>query len=495
MLYMRMILIMIVSLYTSRILLEALGVRDLGIYSIIAGVIILFGFIQNVTTLGTQRFLSVGLGKEDFSWTNKAFNTSIIVHILIALVVFILGETIGLWFVNTHLSIPADRIDDVTWVFQFALFALLVQLLQTPYVAAMIACEKMDVYAKIGIIDALQRWFVVFILTQFDFADKLKSYSVFVFLGFLFVFFCYFIFSIKKFEICQLNLKIDKEMLSEMFSFSSWTLLGSLSVVALSQGIAILVNIVSGVIANASLGLSEQVLMAINRLTGNFQTAFNPQIIKSYVAGNTLYLHSLLSQSSKLSFALVLLAVTPLYVDTHYILYLWLDNVPQYLDSLVKVICIYILIDCLSGPFVTVIYAVGNLKRYQLTISLVMLINLMLAAILVYIKAPLYMVVMSRVSCVLILLLYRFHVVGRLINFGLREYLLKIVLRLIFVGGGAFAIVSFINKYLREDIIGLLCLIVLSTCIISFLFYFIAFTKSERAFCKEKAKFIWLKLF
>ncbi|MCP6629044.1 hypothetical protein NL507_27980, partial [Klebsiella pneumoniae] len=158
--------------------------------------------------------------------------------------------------------------------------------------------------------------------------------------------------------------------------------------------------------------------MAINRLTGNFQTAFNPQIIKSYVAGNTLYLHSLLSQSSKLSFALLLLAVTPLYVDTHYILYLWLDNVPQYLDSLVKVICIYILIDCLSGPFVTVIYAVGNLKRYQLTISLVMLINLMLAAILVYIKAPLYMVVMSRVSCVLILLLYRFHVVGRLINFG-----------------------------------------------------------------------------
>jgi hypothetical protein len=119
----------------------------------------------------------------------------------------------------------------------------------------------------------------------------------------------------------------------------------------------------------------------------------------------------------------------------------------------------------------------------------------MLAAILVYIKAPLYMVVMSRVSCVLILLLYRFHVVGRLINFGLREYLLKIVLRLIFVGGGAFAIVSFINKYLREDIIGLLCLIVLSTCIISFLFYFIALTKSERAFCKEKAKFIWLKLF
>ncbi|HBQ0422674.1 TPA: hypothetical protein L7I76_005085, partial [Klebsiella aerogenes] len=164
MLYMRMILIMIVSLYTSRILLEALGVADLGVYSIIAGVIILFGFIQNVTTLGTQRFLSVGLGKNDWLWTNTAFNTSIIVHIIISVVVFILGETVGLWFVNNHLSIPADRLNDVTWVFQLSLFSLIVQLMQTPYVAAMIACEKMDLYAKIGIFDAFQRWFVVFIL-------------------------------------------------------------------------------------------------------------------------------------------------------------------------------------------------------------------------------------------------------------------------------------------------------------------------------------------
>ena len=170
MLYMRMIVIMVVSLYTSRVLLEALGVEDLGIYSIIAGVIILFGFIQNVTTLGTQRFLSVGLGKGDYIWTNKAFNTSIIVHVIISLIILTLGETIGVWFVNSQLNIPESRINDINWVFQFSLFALIVQLLQTPYTAAMIACERMELYARIGIADAFQRWFVVFLLTQFEFS-------------------------------------------------------------------------------------------------------------------------------------------------------------------------------------------------------------------------------------------------------------------------------------------------------------------------------------
>lgn len=495
MLYMRMILIMIVSLYTSRILLEALGVADLGVYSIIAGVIILFGFIQNVTTLGTQRFLSVGLGKNDWLWTNTAFNTSIIVHIIISVVVFILGETVGLWFVNNHLSIPADRLNDVTWVFQLSLFSLIVQLMQTPYVAAMIACEKMDLYAKIGIFDAFQRWFVVFILTQYTFPDKLKAYSLFVFIGFFLVFLCYFLFSVRKFDICKLNLKINKEMLSEMFSFSGWTLLGSLSVVSLSQGIAILVNMVSGVVANASLGLSEQVLLAINRLTGNFQTAFNPQIIKSYVSGNTAYLHNLLSQSSKLSFALVLLAVTPLFVDTEFILGLWLGQVPDYLASLVKVICIYILIDCLSGPFVTVIYAVGNLRQYQLVISAIMIANLLFAAVLVYINVPLYLVVMSRVSCVLILLMYRFWVVGRIINFGIKEYLLKTILRLVIVGCASIFLTIQINTILEKSIVGLLLLVMISSFIVIVLFFIVAFTGSERKFCKDKVRLVWHKIF
>ncbi|WP_188473698.1 MATE family efflux transporter [Hafnia psychrotolerans] len=495
MLYSRMIMIMVVSLYTSRILLHALGVEDLGVYSIIAGVIVLFGFIQNVTTLATQRFLSMGLGKNDISWTNKAFNTSILVHVAIALFIFLAGETIGLWFVNTHLSIPPDRIQDVSWVFQFSLLALMVQIIQTPYIASIIACERMEVYAKIGILDAFQRWFIVFLLTYFDFSDKLKAYGVLVLCGYLFIFLCYFTFCVKKFDICKLNLKIEKKILKEMFSFSSWTLMGSMSVVALSQGIAILVNIFFGVIANASLGLSDQVLAAINRVTGNFQTAFNPQIIKSYAAGDLEYLKKLIGQSSKLSFALVLLAVVPLFADTQFILSVWLGTVPEYLVSLVRVVTLYVLIDCISGPFVTAIYAVGKLKRYQITISVIILLNLALAFLLVYSHCPLYVVVMARVSSTVFLLAYRLNMLGYLISFNVKEYVFNILSRLIFVSLLSFVSIYYANMFLPESFVGLFVLLLISSFTIIFLFYIIVLSNDEKTFCKQKTNFLYKKFF
>lgn len=488
MLYSRMIMIMVVSLYTSRILLHALGVKDLGVYSIIAGVIILFGFIQNVTTLATQRFLSMGLGKNDIAWTNKAFNTSIIVHVGIAVIIFLCGETIGLWFVNTHLSIPQDRVNDVSWIFQFSLIALMMQILQTPYIASIIACEKMEVYAQIGILDAFQRWFIVFLLTYIDFSDKLKAYSVLVLLGYIFIFLCYYLFCLRKINICKLNLKVDRKILGEMFSFSSWTLIGSMSVVALSQGIAILVNIFFGVIANASLGLSDQVLAAINRVTGNFQTAFNPQIIKSYAAGDLQYLHKLISQSSKLSFALVLLAVVPLFADTHFILSVWLGNIPEYLISLVRVVTLYVLIDCISGPFVTVVYAVGKLKRYQITISIIILFNLALAFILVYFNSPLYVVVMARLSSTAILLAYRLGIVGNIINFNVKDFLIKVLFRLFITSLVSFSFVYYINKMLPNDFFGLFLLLLISSTAITFLFYIIVLSGDEKNFCRAQSK-------
>ncbi|HDS9332273.1 TPA: hypothetical protein QH834_005413, partial [Klebsiella pneumoniae subsp. pneumoniae] len=289
-------------------------------------------------------------------------------------------------------------------------------------------------------------------------------------------------------------LKIDKTIMVSMFSFSSWTLLGSLSVVALSQGIAILVNIFFGVIANASLGLSDQVLAAITRVTGNFQTAFNPQIIKSYASGNFEYLKKLISQSSKLSYFLVLLAVVPLYVDAGFILSIWLGHVPEYLVSLVRVVAIYILIDCISGPFVTVIYAVGKLKRYQIIISLIMAANLLFAYFMVTNEVPLYIVVMARVTCVSFLLVYRLFFVSYLIDFDLKEYTKVVISRLLLVGVGSFIIVGYINELLEQSFMGLSLLLVLSTFTIALLFYIVAFTQTERNYCKVKVNFFLSKL-
>ncbi|HBR2890439.1 TPA: hypothetical protein L9Q88_005238 [Klebsiella pneumoniae] len=288
---------------------------------------------------------------------------------------------------------------------------------------------------------------------------------------------------------------MNKNILYEMFSFSSWTLAGSLSVVALSQGIAILINIFFGVIANASLGLSDQVLAAINRVTGNFQTAFNPQIIKSYASGNIVYLKKLIVQSSKLSFGLVLMAVVPIYVDTHYILSIWLGTVPEYLVLLVKVVTLYVLIDCLSGPFVTVIYAVGKLKRYQLTISIIILSNLVLAFILVLFKLPLFMIVMARVSSVAALLAYRLWVVGELIRFNVKDFLLNVIFRLSCVAVFSILIAEILNKFFPQDVFGFIYLLVMSSGTIIALFYFIALTIEDKIFFKEKAVLFYSKLF
>ena len=269
--------------------------------------------------------------------------------------------------------------------------------------------------------------------------------------------------------------------------------MGSMSVVALSQGIAILVNIFFGVVANASLGLSDQVLAAINRVTGNFQTAFNPQIIKSYASGDFVYLKKLIEQSSKLSFALVLLAVVPLFVDTKFILSVWLDSVPEYLVSLVRVVTLYVLIDCISGPFVTVIYAVGKLKCYQITISIIILLNLAVAFLLVYSELPLYVVVMARVSSTVLLLAYRLNMLGGLIDFDIKNYVLKTLSKLVFVSFLSVSLIYLANILLPNDFIGLFGLLFISSCTIIFLFYLIVFSGDEKMFCRNKIRFLYNK--
>lgn len=234
--------------------------------------------------------------------------------------------------------------------------------------------------------------------------------------------------------------------------------------------------------------MSDQVLAAINRVTGNFQTAFNPQIIKSYAAGDISYLKRLITQASKLSFGLVLLAVVPLFTDTHFILSLWLNHVPEYLDSLVKIVVIYVLIDCLSGPFVTVIYAVGKLKRYQITISCIILFNLLIAVILVYSQLPLYVVVFARVSSTFLLLFYRMKIVSDVINYDIRGYVLNVLMKLSIVAVISFLSAYWIDIFLPDTYVGLLTLTLLSSLFVLILFYSFVLSKDEKNFCIQKGK-------
>lgn len=484
MLYGRMLLIMFATFYTSRLVLNALGVYDFGLYSVVGSIIVLFSFIQNVSALATQRFLSVGLGKRDLSWTKRVFSSSILVHFIICGAVFVLAETIGLWFLIYKLKVPVERMHEIFWVYQLSVLSLLIQIMQTPYIAALIATEKMDLFAKIGIFDAVQRWGMVYLFTIFDFNSKLIWYAAFLMFGYIFVFLVYFITCTRKINICTVKIKPkeNKELLKEILSFSSWSMMGSLSLVGLSQGIALLTYFFVGVVANGSVWLAEQVLIAFNRVIGTLQTAFNPQLIKQHSTGNHEEVSSLLSLSCKLTGFIVLIAAIPAFVDAPFIINLWLKQVPEHLVVLVRIVILYVIVDSLSGPFVTVAYAVGKLRNYQLIASLIMLSTLVLTYVLYSFGFALAVAISSRIICAFAMLIFRVCYVEQVTGLKSRLFFFNIFPRLFVVSIISFAISFYTHTILPYGFLGLVFLIVLNTVAVALLFFYLVLINSERKY-------------
>jgi len=482
MLYGRMLLIMFATLYTSRMVLEALGVYDFGLYSLVGSIIILFSFIQNVSALATQRFLSVGLGKMDFSWTSKVFNVSIIVHLIICALIIIIAETVGLWFLLHKLKVPEARLDDIFWVYQISILSLLFQIMQTPFIAAMIACEKMDLFAKIGIFDAFQRWFMVFIFSVSVTENKIIWYAIFLLIGYFLVFSVYLKFCTSRLSICKINLrqKDSAGLLKEIFFFSSWSMLGSLSVVGLSQGIALLTYYFVGVVANGAVWLAEQVLIAFNRIIGTLQTAFNPQIIKQYTIGNHREVESLLSLSCKLTAFVVMVSAIPVFIDAKIIAGIWLNTPPEYLVGLIKIVAIYVLIDSMSGPYVTAIYAVGKLRNYQIIVSSIMLLSLVLTLILYSAGYSIYIAVSARIFCTLGLLIFRVIYVSKVIGVRVNRFLLYDFPRLVFVALVCIFFSHYCSYYIVGGFFGVVSLVLINLFVVLFMFSIIIVSKKER---------------
>nr|WP_218165822.1 hypothetical protein [Serratia proteamaculans] len=482
MLFGRMLLIMFVTFYTSRMVLGALGVYDFGLYSVVGSIIVLFSFIQNVSALATQRFLSVGLGRRDDEWTNNVFNTSIIVHLIICGLILFLAETVGLWFLLHKLKVPAERLNDIFWVYQISVISLLFQIMQTPFMASLIACEKMDLFAKIGIFDAFQRWLMVFLFIWIGFDNKIVSYALFLLVGYIFVFFVYVIICTSKITICKINIKLKENisLIKEILSFSSWSMIGSLSVVGLSQGTALLTYYFVGVVANGSIWLSEQVLIAFNRVIGTLQTAINPQIIKQYSIGNGKEVSSLISLSYKLTAFVILISAVPAFAEAEYITGLWLNQVPPYLVDLVKIVIIYILIDSLSGPYVTAIYAVGKLRNYQFFVSGIMIFSLLLTYILYYSGFSIYIAVSARILCAFCLLLFRVIYVSKAIGIEARTFIFFDFPKLASVACLSILLSNYINGLLIDGFVGLIILIFLNALFVLIMFFLIILSSQER---------------
>lgn len=373
-LYFRMILIMLVTLYTSRVILAQLGISDYGIYNVVGGIVVMFSFLNSSMSGATQRYLTYELGKGDSESLKKVFAASLNIHIIIASAIVILAETIGLWFLNHKLNIPYERIVAANWVFQFAILTFCINIIQVPYNAVIIAHEKMNVYAYISILEVILKLAIAYLLSIVA-MDKLIIYAGLVFIVQLFIRIVYQIYCRRNFAECKSKLFWDRNLYKEMTGFAGWNLFGSVAWLLRDQGVNILLNIFFGPAINAARGVAMQVSGAVMGFISNFQVALNPQITKNYAMGQIGDMEKLAFQGIKYSFILLFFLAYPLALNIDFVLNIWLEKVPDYSGYFI----ILILVDALAGtlfggPLMTSLSATGKIRNYQIAVSFIILL-------------------------------------------------------------------------------------------------------------------------
>ena len=378
MLYIRMLLIMAVTLYTSRVVLNVLGVEDFGIYNVVGGIVVMFSFLNGAMATSTQRFLSFSLGKNDQEQVARGFSMSMTTHISIALIVLLLAETFGLWIFYRYLNIPPERMGAAQWVYQLSVLTFCISIIRVPYNAGIIAYERMSFYAYISIVEVCLKLGMV-ILLQYLGSDKLILYALLMALTTGIVTFIYKLYCCKTFSVCRYHYFWDKHLYKELISFSGWSLFGSAANVGVQQGINILLNVFFGVVTNAALGIANQVSSAVSQLVGNFQTAFNPALVKSYASGDYSYFVRLIFQTSRFSYFLLFIIALPLYLCMPFVLKVWLDIVPEYTVVFCRWMLVFVLIDAVSAPLWISVQAIGKIRSYQLLMSALIFLNIPLS--------------------------------------------------------------------------------------------------------------------
>ena len=425
-LYLRMFVMMLTALFTSRIVLDVLGAADYGLNIIIGGVVVLFSFLNSALLSATQRFLNFHLGRQDYKQTNVVFCMSMNTYLLLSIVVVVLGETIGLWFVNTHLNIPSERMYAAQWVYQFTLIQFVINLLRVPYNASIIAYEKMNLYAYVSLVEVIAKLLVVYLLYITTF-DKLIFYSFLYTIVPLIVAFIYKIYCNRNFDTTKYKRIWDRIAFKEMFSFSGWSLFGSLANLAAQQGLNILINIFYGVTVNAAAGIANQVSTNVYGFISNFQTAFQPQIVKTYAAKEVERFHKLIFQTSKFSYFMVLVLVLPILFTIDGILDIWLKEVPRYTAIFCRLILVFLSIEAITAPLWMSVQATGKIRNYQILVASLIFLNFPLAYIVLKLGMPVYSVWVIRIIVNIVVMIARCIYMKKNLNFPLLSYLKAVI--------------------------------------------------------------------
>lgn len=480
-LYIRMLIILIISLYTSRVILSVLGVDDFGIYNVVGGVVILFSFLTNAMTSSTQRFLNYNLGLNDEKKTNKVFNTALITHFTVLILVLILAETVGLWFIKTQLNIPVDRTAAMLWVYQMSVFTTLINIMVIPYRASIIAAEKMSVFAYTSIFEACLKLIIVLILPYVT-SDKLISYAVLLSLVSVLNFIIYEEVCRRKLSFTRFCLQWDKARYKEQISFSGWYLFGGIAMVGSKQGTNILINIFFNVAVNASVGIANQVRNAVYGFISSFQTAFNPPIVKLYAAREFDELRKLIYRSSRFSYFLLFALSFPIILFCKEILSIWLVNVPKYAVIFTQLVMMESFTEALSSPLSTAIGATGKVQKYQLFVSMIILLSLPLIYISFRLESNPIIAFLINLIISITALLYRLLYVRKYVPYSFRDYCNQVILPCLKITLLSIPVPLMLKYYFCKSTISTVIILASSILISMITIYIVGLNKNERLY-------------
>ncbi len=485
-LYFRMLVMMVVSLYTSRVVLNALGVEDYGIYNVVGGIVTMFTVLSGSLSASISRFITFELGRGDIQRLKTVFSSGVSIQLGMSILVVILAEAVGVWFLNVKMNIPAERLNAANWVFQCAIFTFVLNLLSVPYNAAIIAHEKMSAFAYISIVEASLKLIIVYMLTVSPF-DRLKTYAVLLLAVGAIVRFIYGFYCKRHFEECTYHFVLDKPILREMTGFAVWNFLGNGAFLLNTQGVNILMNMYFGVAVNAARGVATQVDAAMKQFVNSFTTAVNPQITKSYAQGDLTYMHKLICRSSKFSAFLMLFFSVPIILETHTILTIWLKTVPEYAVVFLQWIVLSSFVDTvLANGLVTAMLATGDIKRYQIIVTCVGCLVFPLSWIAFALGMEPQVGYMIYLIIYAILLFVRLWLLKDMVKLPVMMYVREVLYRVIPVMTIAFAVPSLLRFTMAEGLVRLVVVCAVSVVVTAITEYYLGLRVQERSYIAEK---------
>lgn len=484
MMYGRMLFVMLLSLYTVRVVLRVLGVEDYGIFDVVAGLVSVLAVVSGTMETATQRYYAISIGEKIENKIKQIFSLSVGIYIIISVFILILGETIGLWFVNSHLQIPAERMVAANWIYQFSLISIVLSMLTVPFSSMMIAHEDIGIFSVISIIENVLKLLIVYAISLFD-ADKLIVYGALGVLVVLVKFFIFIYFTRLKYKECRFMIYWDAALFKSMLAYSGWTLFGAAAGVANNQGNNILINIFFGPVTNASRSIAFQVSNAVSSFCNNLFVVMRPPMIKSYAENNTGYMMYLFYLSSRLSYYLMLMIFIPLIIETNTVLILWLGRTSEEMVVFTRLTLIYTIILSQHNPITTIIQATGRVKIYFSVVESSTLLSLPLTYVFFKSGYPAATTFVISILVFLVAHFLRLYILKKVIIFSIFEYIKKFIFPILLVSLVSFILPLYLYFNLSENSTRLIYITITSTLSTLVAIYLLGINRSERLILRE----------